>query len=452
VPAGLEQLEVRLVPTSLLWVGPPNVFPNDTSPNTAANWISQTGAHQVPTPSDSLVFDPGQTYAGVWGSNPSPSGTLDSIGAGGNFFSGLHMDPTYTGNLDAGNKDLLFDGNVSILGGTLQGRNGHQIILGRSGNADVLTFGSGYPGASPDLEMNVLITTDENTRAAVTLNVAGPGTINATVTNDGDMTFLNGTFTVVGPSIVNTSSGQVQIQGSETFGGPGYQLANIGVLRKTVGTGTATTGSSFLNQGEFDIWAGTMHLTNTLPTQSQEAGGPVPNTELRGGGTLWVDSPYTVLGGWVSGVGTIQGVLDNGDPTGLQAGAGTVHPGFLSNGGQSNPDGTVGGGGLITVTGDYQQTSSGVLWIDITQSQGGSSMGRLQVNGTAYLAGIAQIVRGSQCTPNLGAGNFAFINWGNVNGDFASVSIANNSWVDVNGAARSFKKDLQNDGYYLVVQ
>jgi hypothetical protein len=199
-----------------------------------------------------------------------------------------------------------------------------------------------------------------------------------------------------------------------------------------------------------------VHLTGVLPTQSQVNGGPLPLTRLSGGGVLQVDSPHTVLGGWVDGIGTIQGVLDNGDPTGLRQGAGVIHPGVLNpdfvNNGRTGPGGTVGTGGNLNVTGDFQQTSGGWLWIDAHGPDVGIGIGRLLVGGTAYLGGNAKVVRDPAFVSNLGDGPFAFVNWSNVNGDFAGVQINNNSWLDLNNNARSFAANKQNDGYYLVVQ
>jgi hypothetical protein len=389
----------------------------------------------------------------VKGTNTSPFSALTTITADGEF-NGLTLGYGYTGTVNAGGS-LNINGNVSIFGGTLTADSGSNLKLGVGGNPDVLSFGEAYFEGTPTLDMDVNITTAtpaDKPPVPVTMNIQGPGTIDRTVTNAGNLNFVPGqSFTVTGPNIANTSWGVVEIQGEETFGGPGYYLSNIGVLEKSYDTGTATTASYFLNQGKFVLSEGTLHLTNTLPTQSQnpQAGSPVPETRFSGG-TLWVDSPYLVLGGWVDGNGTLQGVLDNGDPTGRQQGAGIVHPGLLNASGQPNPDGTWGSGGQITVTGDFQQTSNGILWIDVTQSYGGSSMGHLQVNGTAFLAGEAEIVRGSQCTPGLGMGNWNFINWGNLSGDFNVISFVNNGWTTPDGKSHSFT-DLREDTDYTLV-
>jgi hypothetical protein len=385
----------------------------------------------------------------VRGSNVSPFGAIPV-----NNLTGLYLGPQWTGTVDAGGS-LNVNGNVSVLGGKLVSSGGGVLKLGTAGKADVLTFGSGYPGASPDLEMNVDITNDDPggglPPVKVTMNVAGPGTLNDTVTNQGTLNFVNGSFTVSGPNISNTSWGTVNIQGSETFGGANFFFANAGLVEQNGPPGTATTASSFLNQGWLQIYSGTLHLQSTLPTQSQLAGSFAPETQLSGGATLWVDSPYTVLAGWVDGNGTVQGVLDNGDPTGRQAGAGNIHPGFLTNHGQANADGTVGSGGQLTVTGDFQQTSSGILWIDLTASGGGSGMGQLNVTGNASLAGQANVVRGSNCTPGVGMGNFTFVTWGGFGGTFDEVVIENNSWQTPDGQWHSFDWLKQDTDYTLLV-
>jgi hypothetical protein len=154
----------------------------------ATSWASiPDGANKVPGIGDTMVFDPTRSAGGQQGSNASPSDSLP-----GNEYGGLVMAPQYQGTIYAGG-NLLFDGDVTIEGGKLIGLANKQLQVGYAGAAAALTFGSGFPGAAPELDMPVFLRPpDPDTGNPVTMNIQGPGKIDATVTNHGQVNVLPG--------------------------------------------------------------------------------------------------------------------------------------------------------------------------------------------------------------------------------------------------------------------
>ena len=90
------------------------------------------------------------------------------------------------------------------------------------------------------------------------------------------------------------------------------------------------------------------------------------------GGTLTVANAVTIQGGTLTGSGTVQGNVTN---------AGTVAPG-------NSP-------GVLNITGNYTQTSSGVLDLEIAgrdnSNPGKPQFDQLRVTGTATLAGTVRV-------------------------------------------------------------
>ena len=94
---------------------------------------------------------------------------------------------------------------------------------------------------------------------------------------------------------------------------------------------------------------------------------------------------------------------------------------------------------------------AGVLWIDVHGP--GTGMGRLNVQGVAYLSGEAHVVRDSTYTPGPGEGNLSFLTYGAEEDSGMGVVIDNNSWTTPDGVNHSFKaQDDLLGSWSLVVQ
>ena len=116
------------------------------------------------------------------------------------------------------------------------------------------------------------------------------------------------------------------------------------------------------------------------------------------GGVLIAQKEIDIAGGTLSGSGTITGSVHN---------AGTVSPSTT--------------GGVLDITGAYQQTSSGVLSSVITGTTPGTKFGQLSVGAQATLAGTLKVNTGSGFTPAHGQA-FAVLLYHTRSGTFGTLT------------------------------
>jgi hypothetical protein len=88
------------------------------------------------------------------------------------------------------------------------------------------------------------------------------------------------------------------------------------------------------------------------------------------------------------------------------------------NGGTVAPSTT---GGVLTISGAYQQTSSGTLSPVITGTTPGTKFGQLSVGGTATLAGTLKVSTGNGFVPAHGA-SLSVLLYHTRSGTFATLS------------------------------
>ena len=98
------------------------------------------------------------------------------------------------------------------------------------------------------------------------------------------------------------------------------------------------------------------------PPTTQSAG----TTTVTGTGKLSSNETVTLTGGTLSGTGTVAANVSNGA---------TVTPGS-----SSSP-------GMLTISGNYTQTSAGTLSVDVAGTAAGTGYGQLVVTGSVSLAG-----------------------------------------------------------------
>ncbi len=152
------------------------------------------------------------------------------------------------------------------------------------------------------------------------------------------------------------------------------------------GTGTVTTPGNFNKLG-----AGLLNLLADVLVHG--------DTNILGGllsvnGTLTTDNLYVQLTTWLKGNGIVFGNVING---------GTVAPG-------NSP-------GTLTISGNYTQTSSGALDIEIAST---SLFDRLIVSGNASLAGTLNVIPYSGFKLQYGQ-QFQFLQAGSISGAFDSI-------------------------------
>jgi hypothetical protein len=168
-------------------------------------------------------------------------------------------------------------------------------------------------------------------------------------------------------------------------------FVNAGTFRKAVGTGTTLfNGVPFSTTGLVDLQTGTVNFSSGF---TQTAG----SVDLSGGtlsGTL-----IDIQGGSLSGSGTINA--------------------SVRNAGQVNPGGS--GAGQLTINGNYTQTSSGVLNIDLGGLTPGTQYDQLVVSGTVTLDGTLNITLVNGFTPSTGD-TFTILTYSAFTGQFATIN------------------------------
>jgi hypothetical protein len=213
--------------------------------------------------------------------------------------------------------------------------------------------------------------------AGASLNL--PGTLALSL--DTGHTLLNaGTGIVGGSSDLGVSSGAV-LSNTGSFDlrsnrniyyiSNSGTIYNSGVFSKSAGTGTSSVNVPFINVGTVSAITGTISFNGSY---AQNAG----STTLAGG-TINAASGLNIQGGALTGVGQINGPVTNG---------GQVSPG-------SSP-------GILTINGDYTQSPTGRLNIEIAGLVAGSDYDRLRVIGTASLNGTLAITTQNGYVPNIG--------------------------------------------------
>ncbi|MGD0046217.1 MAG: PEP-CTERM sorting domain-containing protein, partial [Bryobacteraceae bacterium] len=158
---------------------------------------------------------------------------------------------------------------------------------------------------------------------------------------------------------------------------------------------TFTSGGDFANSGAVTIDAGS-DFNAGANTYTQTGGSTIVD------GTL-LAATIDLNGGDISGTGTLEGNLDN---------QGDVDPGDAP--------------GTLIIDGDYTQSSSGVLNIEI---DGASDFDRLAISGDAELDGTLNVTFGGGFGPqNLET--FTIMTFRSVSGDFTSMNPAGN-WLEI---------------------
>lgn len=215
-----------------------------------------------------------------------------------------------------------------------------------------------------------------------TLNLKADGTLenNGTIINPADHTQANaGTILNHG---VMTNAGAIT-------GGGTYIQTDF----RTTNTGTFHQASIAIQGGSFEQQAGSLEAT--IITNA--------GTFNFAGGAVMVDS-FT-NSGIFKGAGTISPLAAGSVAF---TNSGTVAPGFSP--------------GMLTITGDYTQTDSGLLVVEFGGLTQGTEYDFLNITGTASLAGILDVDLWNGFTPTLGE-EFNILHAGAVSGTFDAVSL-----------------------------
>ncbi|MCC7373757.1 MAG: cadherin repeat domain-containing protein, partial [Verrucomicrobiales bacterium] len=172
-------------------------------------------------------------------------------------------------------------------------------------------------------------------------------------------------------------------------------FANDGVFRKTGGAGVTTFTTPFRNNGSMELRTGKLQLNGGF---TQTAG-----TLLLRGGQLASVRPVRILGGRMSGSGTVLGSLTN---------AGWIQPGD--------------GPGLLILDGPYTQDHGGSLEVRLGGDTPVRDYDQLVISNLAALDGtlVATLAEGFE--PTLGAG-FEILRCASRTGAFSTLQYPSNS-------------------------
>jgi hypothetical protein len=230
-------------------------------------------------------------------------------------------------------------------------------------------------------------------------------------TNYAGMTLTGGTYLVSGtlqiPDDIQTNAATVVLDGpdAQVVDANGDNAlasfaANIAGASFTLQNGAAvTTTADFINQGVMVVGDASelqvIALTQRVPAYTQTDG-----TTILNGGTLIVDPLLDVEGGSLIGAGSIEGDVRNAAV--LQVGS----------------DGTP---GVLTIAGDYFQTSAGTLVIQIGGSMAGDGFDQLNVLGQAALNGTLAVALINGFSPNPGD-SFQIVTCGSESSMFSALT------------------------------
>jgi hypothetical protein len=203
------------------------------------------------------------------------------------------------------------------------------------------------------------------------------------VTNDASV-ILDGPSSDIVWTYFADPTGAVDALSQFSTNGPSAQLTVRGARAQTL--------PAFTNAGLVAIDTG---ASVTTPQYVQRGG----TTQLEGG-TLASTKLAEILAGDLTGTGTVVGNLSS---------SGIVSPG----------DPTI--AGLITIQGDYAQTTSGALDVGLGGTVPAQTFDQLAVTGAATLSGTLNVTRIGGFAPNLGQ-SFAILTFASSTGDFATKS------------------------------
>ncbi len=250
--------------------------------------------------------------------------------------------------------------------------------------------------------------TSISTNGAV--NITGNATLTArTLNNAGVVTWNVGNITAGSGAVINNEAGgtfENTFDGRMNMATAPATFNNAGLFRKSGGTaalGTTTIDPQFINTGTVDVQTNVVRYA----VNQQTAG----LTLLDGGGLDVQGQPLNFVGGRLIGTGSItlannQNVINSA----------SISPGLPL--------------GELDITGNYQQTASGVLNIDLGGYAPGTGFDLITVTaggagGVASLGGTLNVTLTNSFLPTNGA-TFTFLTAASRGGVFATFNYPSN--------------------------
>ncbi len=350
-------------------------------------------------------------------------------------------------------------GNLEIVDGSILNLNSGAMTVGNQLNSagtvlvSTLVFGPNKAAATLDAHENdVFLGVNGNGRLFLNhsglvknvgaiyagVNSAGSGTID--VENSGSMLTIDGSLTLGqsgnGKMIVQSgarvsakritvaqlsgSSASISLSGSSNDATPTLLKTDFMDVGGSSDNPEQNGGTATVSAGKVsDIL-----VTNTLNTWDHATISASPNTNPPGlpplGGSILVGSSLSAHFGSDGDIDVVQG--------GTIAGTGTFVGSFFNAGGTVKPGHSA---GILTIQGDYSQSSDGTLDIELGGQDPGTGYGQLLITGNATLDGTLDVSFLNGFVPSIGE-TFDIVSAANLTGAFSSVQIDGPVTFDLN--------------------
>jgi hypothetical protein len=311
-------------------------------------------------------------------------------------------------------------------------------------NQSTLTIRSGFSIESPGITSTINGPLTNAAGATLVINGGFGGaklTATQALVNNGSILLVNGGLDADIAELTVTGGTLVNAPGATISGGGNLNAAldNQGTLSTTddiVLTGSLTN-SGTINVGtQFRAGDLTVNLTDpsapftntgTIAIRDVRAaiveGGDFANTgtvTLGSFGTFVVTGNYMQTAGLSSlsdGILTAGGLVDL--EGGVLAGTGVINASVLNN--AELDVGQPGSPGILTIVGDYTQTSGGVLVVEIGGPSAGTDFDQLNITGQATLDGTLTVHLINGFVPSSGD-SFTIVTFGGGSGTFANIN------------------------------
>ena len=226
---------------------------------------------------------------------------------------------------------------------------------------------------------------------------------NASWDNDGAVLIDDGNLRIEGTNAHFTNRGQLELRGGAGLLGNG-RLLNARNARLTVNSPDVShIGLGFDNEGSISIPVGVLQFDRNFTNNGNLDLGADNESGIRAGA---IDVLANGKLGRVFGSGSIEVA---------QAGIAFTNAGLIAPG--NSP-------GTITIKGDFVQTATGRLAVEIGGTRPGEDFDLLNISGRATLAGTIELDLLNNFLPQAG-GSFDVVNSASLVGDFQSLILPN---------------------------
>ena len=411
--------------------------------------------------------------------NFNNKGSVIKSGSSGEarFYSNFNNTPPGLVDVRAGRLNLA--GGGASAGGTFNAGTGAVLEISGDGGAGAFLVQGTYTGEGlGNLELTGRIDGDENdapvfdfpdgffqwtngiiygpliNTSHITLSGDNPKIFRGELTNDGTITHTgNGEFAINVTSTFDNkgiydlqSDANIQLVGVSYP--PGATINNFWIFRKSGGTGTSEISDpsglgafTFNNTGKVEAKSGTLAFLDLVAQMSGETltGGTWDvstgaTLNIASGGDIATNQGQVVLRGTGSEFANIDAIETNEGGFQILDGRDFATVGNLSNSGSM----TVGTACELTVNGAFSETGTETLNIEVAGRPGTGLFGKVNVVGSAGLAGDLNIVLAQGFGPAAGDAYQIMAYAGHV-GDFAQIT----------GLEPFFKVDVESNQVVL---